>query len=83
MLKADTEEQLADYINRVKQVGRKHVLDFDVVNYHQEEALNTILPIGKAYLDIKRNYLRDMTTANIATQIPFTNTDLQLSLIHI
>lgn len=77
MLKADTEEQLADYINRVKQVGRKHVLDFDVVNYHQEEALNTILPIGKAYLDIKRNYLRDMTTANIATQIPFTNTDLQ------
>ena len=26
---------------------------------------------------IKRNYLRDMTTANIATQIPFTNTDLQ------
>ena len=47
------------------------------MNYHQEEALNTILPIGKAYLDIKRNYLRDMTTANIATQIPFTNTDLQ------
>lgn len=77
MVKADTEEELRDHIGRVKQAGRKHVVDFEEVYYHQEEALNTALPIGKAYLDVKRRFMRDMTTANIATQIPFTNTDLQ------
>ncbi|CZA78874.1 Type IV secretory pathway%2C VirB4 components [Streptococcus suis] len=77
MLKADTPEELADYTNRVKQAGRKHVVDFEETYYHQEEALNTMLPIGKTYLDVKRRFMRDMTTTNIATQIPFTNTDLQ------
>ena len=79
MLKADTPEELADYTNRVKQAGRKHVVDFEETYYHQEEALNTMLPIGKTYLDVKRRFMRDMTTTNIATQIPFTNTDLQSS----
>ena len=77
MLKADTPEELADYTSRVKQAGRKHVVEFEEIYYHQEEALNTMLPIGKTYLDVKRRFLRDMTTTNIATQIPFTNTDLQ------
>ena len=77
MLKANTPEELADYTNRVKQAGRKHVVEFEEVYYHQEEALNTVLPIGKTYLDVKRRFMRDMTTTNIATQIPFTNTDLQ------
>ena len=44
--------------------------------YFQEEALNTILPIGETFLDVKRDFMRDMTTANVATQIPFTNVDL-------
>lgn len=77
MLKADTPEELADYTSRVKQAGRKHVVEFEEIYYHQEEALNTMLPIGKTYLDVKRRFMRDMTTTNIATQIPFTNTDLQ------
>lgn len=77
MLKANTPEELADYTSRVKQAGRKHVVEFEEIYYHQEEALNTMLPIGKTYLDVKRRFMRDMTTTNIATQIPFTNTDLQ------
>ena len=77
MVKADTAEELADYTSRIKQAGRKHVIEFEETYYHQEEALNSLLPIGKTYIDVKRRFMRDMTTTNIATQIPFTNTDLQ------
>lgn len=77
MVKADSAEELADYTSRIKQAGRKHVIEFEEIYYHQEEALNTMLPIGKTYIDVKRRFMRDMTTTNIATQIPFTNTDLQ------
>lgn len=77
MVKAGSEEELIDYTNRIQQAGRKHVVEFEEVYYHQEEALNTMLPIGKTYLNVKSRFMRDMTTTNIATQIPFTNTDLQ------
>ena len=79
MVKADSAEELADYTSRIKQAGRKHVIEFEETYYHQEEALNSMLPIGKTYIDVKRRFMRDMTTTNIATQIPFTNTDLQSS----
>ena len=39
MLKADTPEELADYTNRVKQAGRKHVVDFEETYYHQAARL--------------------------------------------
>lgn len=77
MVKADSEDELVEMVNRIRQTGRKHVVEFEEVYYHQEEALNGMLPIGKNYLDVKRRFVRDMTTSNIATQIPFTNTDLQ------
>ncbi len=77
MVKADSPEELSDYTSRIKQAGRKHVVEFEEVYYHQEDALNSVLPIGKPYIDMKRRFMRDMTTTNIATQIPFTNTDLQ------
>lgn len=75
--KADSLEQLNEYSNRVKTAGRKHVVDFEDIYYHQEEALNTVLPIGRCFLDVKKSLMRDMTTSNIATQVPFTNVDLQ------
>ena len=43
---------------------------FDTVDNYKEEALNTILPIGKPYLDVEMSYMRDLTTTNIATQVP-------------
>lgn len=75
--KADSLEQLTEYTQRVKTAGRKHVVDFEDIYYHQEEALNSILPIGHCFLDVKKALMRDMTTSNLATQVPFTNVDLQ------
>ncbi|STP82939.1 TrsE protein [Enterococcus cecorum] len=52
-------------------------VELEAVEDYREEALNTILPIGKPYLDVEMNYMRDMTTANVVTQIPFSNVELQ------
>ncbi|VED97113.1 Type IV secretory pathway, VirB4 components [Streptococcus anginosus] len=71
MVKADTAEELADYTSRIKQAGRKHVIEFEETYYHQEEALNSLLPIGKTYIDVKRRFMRDMTTTNIANADSF------------
>src|SRR5699024_7590085 len=40
-------------------------VELEAVEDYREEALNTILPIGKPYLDVEMNYMRDMTTANV------------------
>lgn len=74
---ADSLEELAAYTDRIQTVARRQNLDFEEIFYYQEEALNSILPIGKNYLDVKKIFLRDMTTSNLATQVPFTNVDLQ------
>lgn len=77
MVFGDSELELKDAIQSVKIVGASHDLTFDVVEYYKEEALNTMLPVGKPYLDAEMTYGRDMTTFNLATQIPFTNVELQ------
>lgn len=77
MLVEDSKEQLNAAVNDVKEQARALGVEFDDVYQLQEEALNTILPIGKPYLDVQKNYMRDMTTSNIATQVPFTNVELQ------
>ncbi len=77
MVTGETELELKDAIKSVKDVGESNDVNFEVVDMHKEEALNTILPIGKPYLDVEMNYSRDMTTFNVTTQIPFTNVELQ------
>ena len=77
MLIEETKEKLNLAVKDVKEQAQALGVEFDDVFQMQEEALNTILPIGKPYLDVQKNYMRDMTTSNIATQIPFTNTELQ------
>ena len=62
---------------KIKRAGRKLGVEFEDLYYYQEEALNTILPIGECFLNVKKNFMRKMTTANIATQVPFTNVDLK------
>lgn len=74
---ADSKEQLKEHIQTIKDVGDTWQVVFESVIDYKEEALNTVLPIGKPYLDVEMNYMRDMTTANIATQVPFTNIELQ------
>lgn len=78
---AESAEELALSQKRIERAGRKVGVRFGEIYYHQEEALNTLLPIGKNYLDLKQNvrikkvFPRSMTTANLATQIPFASVD--------
>lgn len=74
---ADSEEQLKERIRAIQDEGETWDVQFELVDAYKEEALNTILPIGKPYLDVEMNYMRDMTTANIVTQVPFSNVELQ------
>ncbi|MBW9285559.1 TraC-F-type conjugal transfer protein, partial [Enterococcus faecalis] len=76
---AETEKELLEAVESVKNVGATWQVVFDTVDNYKEEALNTILPIGKPYLDVEMSYMRDLTTTNIATQVPFTNVELQSS----
>lgn len=73
----DTVEELEEAIKSVQDVGHTWQVVFDVIEDYKEEALNTMLPIGKPYLDSELNYMRDMTTSNVVTQIPFSNVELQ------
>ena len=38
--------------------------------------MNTVLPIGFNFLDLKQKHTRRMTTTNVATQVPFTQVDV-------
>lgn len=73
----DTIDELEEAIKTIEDVGHTWQVEFDVVEDYKEEALNTILPIGKPYLDVELNYMRDMTTSNVVTQVPFSNVELQ------
>lgn len=75
--KAESQEELQRNEQKIKRAGRKLGVEFEDLYYYQEEALNTILPIGECFLNVKKNFMRKMTTANIATQVPFTNVDLK------
>ena len=75
--KAKDEDELANITDKVLTAARKVGVNFQECFYYQEEGLNTILPIGHTFLNVKRCFIRDMTTANLATQIPFTNVDLK------
>lgn len=76
-ISADSKEELILNSEKLKLAGRKLGVRFEECYRYQEEALNTILPIGHTYLDIKKDFVRPMTTSNIATQVPFINVDLQ------
>jgi len=77
MVVEDSLEQLKDAKESLKDIAQAEDVLLEETYKYQEEALNTILPIGKPYLDVEQNYMRDMTTGNVAIQIPFTNIDLQ------
>ncbi|MCK1219334.1 VirB4-like conjugal transfer ATPase, CD1110 family [Streptococcus uberis] len=74
---ANNDEELANLTDKVQTASRKNGIEFEDCYYHQEEGLNTVLPIGHTFLNVKRRFVRDMTTYNLATQVPFTNVDLK------
>ncbi|GAB2022653.1 ATPase AAA [Pseudolactococcus yaeyamensis] len=74
---ADTQAELQDNLNKVETAASKHGAVFAPLYLVQEEALNASLPIGKNYVDIESNYLRDLVTPNISINSPFTSADVQ------
>lgn len=78
-LVADSLEELNNHTEQVQRSVRKNTVELDKCYLYQEEALNTILPIGVPFINVKRRFMRDMTTSNLATQVPFTNVDLRSS----
>lgn len=69
---ADTLEDLDDYIYQIKSVARKNNCKMGDLDYLQEEAMNSSLPIGVNLIDIHRT----LTTASTAIFIPFTTQEL-------
>ena len=47
-----------------------------ILDYLQEEALNSVLPIGKNYTDCEKTFQRDLITPNLSVNSPFTTVDI-------
>lgn len=71
-VRADTQEELQDIVELVKITGRKNSCGFSQLDYLQLEGINSILPLGKNFVDIQRT----LTTASTAIFVPFTAQDL-------
>ena len=69
-------DTLNKHTAKVKSAGRAMGVRLEECYYYQEEGLNTNLPIGQPFLNVKQRLMRDMLSTNIATQVPFTNVDL-------
>lgn len=79
MFFADKKEDLKDITEEIKGVGQGESVNFESCYTWQEEGLNTILPFGYPYLetDLAPEHMRDLTTDNIATQVPFESVEIQ------
>lgn len=69
---ADDEETLAEQIYQISSIARKNNCKVATLDYMQEDALCSILPIGYNFIDIQRT----LTTASTAVFIPFTTQEL-------
>lgn len=69
---AKTKKELDDVVFAVKGTIQKHNCTTRTLEYMQEEAFSSILPLGKNYLDVKRS----LTTSSLAIFIPFTTQEL-------
>jgi hypothetical protein len=73
----ETREELQQNEAKIKGVADKFGAVFAPLYMVQEEALNSTLPLGENYVDIEKNYVRDLITPNIAINSPFTSADVQ------
>lgn len=69
---AKSKEELDDNIENIKAAARKNNVKVSNLDYLQREAFNSILPIGKNHIEIKRT----LTTASTAVFVPFTTVEL-------
>lgn len=69
---ADDLDALQDNVFQIMATAREKNVKFDVLPLQQQEAINSILPIGKNFIPIERT----LTTASTAIFIPFTTQEL-------
>lgn len=71
---ADSHEDLKESLDVVRQVAATNDLIIDNLPYMQEQALNSLLPLGYNFL---QGIGRGLLTSNIAVNSPWTSVDLQ------
>lgn len=75
-LTGKTIEQRDENIRIIKAIGEKYGAIFSSLGYLQEEALNSILPIGMNFTDCEKTFQRDLITPNLSINSPFTTVDI-------
>ena len=65
-------QTLKDNVSQIIATGRKNNVKIDSLELRQREGINSILPLGKNFVNIKRT----LTTASTAIFIPFTTMEL-------
>lgn len=69
---AEDRETLDSNVYQIKTIARQHGVYMDSIDYRQLEAINSVLPIGRNYLNLRRT----LTTASTAIFVPFTTQEL-------
>ena len=69
---AATEYELADIVKQVSSTARKKGCKIGFLDYQQEDAMNSSLPLGLKRIEIQRT----LTTSSTAIFIPFTTQEL-------
>ncbi len=69
---ADTLDELNNDTETLLSIGRKHLCNFGVLNYQQEDGLNTVLPYG--LMRIKA--IRTLTTESTAVLMPYKTQEI-------
>jgi len=69
---AESLEELNSDTDTLMSIGRKHMCQFGVLRYQQEQGLNTALPYGLRFTET----LRTLTTESVAVMVPFTTQEV-------
>ena len=69
---ADTLDELNNDTETLLSIGRKHLCNFSVLRYQQEDGLNTVLPYGLMKLKAERT----LTTESTAVLMPYKTQEI-------
>ncbi len=67
-----TPQELKNHISSAKSIAQQHNCNLSCLDYQQEDALMSSLPLGQNLIEIKRS----LTTSSTAIFIPFTTQEL-------
>jgi len=71
-ISANDEDTLSENLYQISSLARKNNCKLSTLDYMQEEAINSVLPIGYNFVNIQRT----LTTSSTAIFIPFTTQEL-------